>query len=226
MPIRPLRGDPPISCDSKCHVARGSAPGSDYGVSEGTIVIAPFDGTVTIGYNSLAGDYTSVLSNTGIRVYLMHLKVRMITSGFVSQGTEIAETGGALGASYSGDSTGPHLHADIRDSGVQWGMEEWLAAKFPINVTIPTGVDTSVLITDNEDEMNIVKISNIESPGIFGAFTGFSGVVKLATGSVGDAQLRTINKINASIAANKAGTDTSLTANVTGEEFDAFTTLI
>ena len=127
MAIRPLNGNPPISCNSACHVARGSAPGTDYGVSEGTVVISPFAGTVTIGFNSRAGDYTSVLSTTGVRVYLMHLKERMVTSGFVNEGQEIALSGGAAGAAYSGDSTGPHLHADIRDSGVQYGMEEWLA---------------------------------------------------------------------------------------------------
>lgn len=145
MSIRPLNGNPPISCNSACHVARGSAPGTDYGISEGTAVISPFAGTITIGYNSRAGDYTSVLSDSGIRVYLMHLKERLVISGYVNEGQEIALSGGAAGASYSGDSTGPHLHADIRDNGVQWGMEEWL---------VHIGGSSSVASSSSQDVIN------------------------------------------------------------------------
>lgn len=168
MAIRPLNGNPPISCNSACHVARGSAPGTDYGVSEGTVVISPFAGTVTIGFNSRAGDYTSVLSTTGIRVYLMHLKERMVTSGFVNEGQEIALSGGAAGAAYSGDSTGPHLHADIRDSGVQWGMEEWLAHNGNNAPDIPA---SSQVVADEQAYLNATFNAGLAVDGINGPAT-------------------------------------------------------
>ena len=170
MAIRPLKGNPPISCNSKCHVARGSAPGTDYGVSEGTLVIAPFSGVISAGYNSRAGNYLSIVRKDGVRVYLMHLKERLITFGNVNEGDNVAKSGGALGATYSGSSTGPHLHADIRDNNKQYGMEEWLAQ------SNPASLDEKIIITIEEETMKSKFF--ITNDGV-AYYVGAPGVKKL-----------------------------------------------
>ena len=107
-----LDGNYPITCDWACHIARGSAGGTDYGMRVGTPILASFDGTLINrppGQYPASGNVAILTRNDGLAFYHLHLS-QFVTPGPVSQGNTIGYSGGAVGAPGSGESTGPHLH--------------------------------------------------------------------------------------------------------------------
>lgn len=88
--------------------------GVDYPAPMGTPVAAPATGTVTYA-GWLAGGWGRVVTiavGSGVRTMLAHLsRVDVVVGQRVSQGEEV----GAVGT--SGNSTGPHLHLEVRLRG-------------------------------------------------------------------------------------------------------------
>ena len=93
--------------------------GSDFAGKIGTAVIASAGGTVKVakssGYNFGFGNYIIVGHPNGTETIYAHLSAVNVTVGQnVAQGQKI----GALGS--SGNSTGPHLHFEIRGAYNPW----------------------------------------------------------------------------------------------------------
>ncbi|GAA2941092.1 peptidoglycan DD-metalloendopeptidase family protein [Streptomyces enissocaesilis] len=85
--------------------------GIDFPVSYGTPVMAATDGTVRTQYNSAYGNMAIVTATDGTETWYCHLSSTKIRSGPVQAGDVIAYAGN------SGNSTGPHLHFEVRPGG-------------------------------------------------------------------------------------------------------------
>ncbi|MFF2715496.1 peptidoglycan DD-metalloendopeptidase family protein [Streptomyces sp. NPDC058011] len=85
--------------------------GIDFPVSYGSPVMAATDGTVRTQYNSAYGNMAIVTMADGTETWYCHLSSTKIRSGPVKAGDVIAYAGS------SGNSTGPHLHFEVRPGG-------------------------------------------------------------------------------------------------------------
>ncbi|MGW8949932.1 M23 family metallopeptidase [Streptomyces sp. NPDC055709] len=85
--------------------------GIDFPVSYGTPVLAATDGTVRTQWNSAYGNMAIVTAADGTETWYCHLSSTKIRSGTVKAGETIAYSGN------SGNSTGPHLHFEVRPGG-------------------------------------------------------------------------------------------------------------
>ncbi|WP_306335516.1 M23 family metallopeptidase [Streptomyces sp. KL118A] len=85
--------------------------GIDFPVSYGTEVLAATDGTVSTKWNSAYGNMAIVTAKDGTETWYCHLSTHKISSGPVKAGEPIAFSGN------SGNSTGPHLHFEVRPAG-------------------------------------------------------------------------------------------------------------
>ncbi|NKY13583.1 M23 family metallopeptidase [Streptomyces somaliensis DSM 40738] len=95
--------------------------GIDFPVQYGTPVMAATDGTVRTQWNSAYGNMVIVTAKDGTETWYCHLSSAKIRSGFVKAGDVIAYSGN------SGNSTGPHLHFEVRPGGgTAIDPEAWL----------------------------------------------------------------------------------------------------
>lgn len=85
--------------------------GIDFPVQYGTEVMAATDGTVRTQWNSAYGNMAIVTAADGTETWYCHLSSTKIRSGSVKAGDVIAYSGN------SGNSTGPHLHFEVRPGG-------------------------------------------------------------------------------------------------------------
>ncbi|MGC0329999.1 hypothetical protein RKD23_002989 [Streptomyces sp. SAI-170] len=86
--------------------------GIDFPVSYGTPVMAATDGTVRTQWNSAYGNMMIVTAMDGTETWYCHLSSYTVPSGAtVKAGDQIAYSGN------SGNSTGPHLHFEVRPGG-------------------------------------------------------------------------------------------------------------
>ncbi|MFB7494125.1 M23 family metallopeptidase [Streptomyces sp. NPDC056161] len=86
--------------------------GIDFPVSYGTTVMAATDGTVRTEWNSAYGNMMIVTAKDGTETWYCHLSSYQVVSGTsVKAGQPIAYSGN------SGNSTGPHLHFEVRPAG-------------------------------------------------------------------------------------------------------------
>ncbi|MFE5487723.1 M23 family metallopeptidase [Streptomyces sp. NPDC056527] len=95
--------------------------GIDFPVQYGTKVMAATDGTVRTQYNSAYGNMAIVTAADGTETWYCHLSSTKLRSGKVKAGDVIAYSGN------SGNSTGPHLHFEVRpNGGAAIDPEAWL----------------------------------------------------------------------------------------------------
>ncbi|WP_030674702.1 M23 family metallopeptidase [Streptomyces rimosus] len=85
--------------------------GIDFPVDYGTPVMAATDGTVRTQFNSAYGNMAIVTAPDGTETWYCHLSTATVRSGKVKAGDQIAYSG------KSGNSTGPHLHFEVRPGG-------------------------------------------------------------------------------------------------------------
>ncbi|MEV5989617.1 M23 family metallopeptidase [Streptomyces sp. NPDC052051] len=86
--------------------------GIDFPVSYGTTVMAATDGTARTQWNSAYGNMMIVTAKDGTETWYCHLSTYRVSSGTsVKAGQPIAYSGN------SGNSTGPHLHFEVRPGG-------------------------------------------------------------------------------------------------------------
>ncbi|GAA0926460.1 M23 family metallopeptidase [Streptomyces thermoalcalitolerans] len=86
--------------------------GIDFPVPYGTTVMAATDGTVRTQWNSAYGNMMIVTAMDGTETWYCHLSSYQVPSGTtVKAGQPIAFSGN------SGNSTGPHLHFEVRPAG-------------------------------------------------------------------------------------------------------------
>jgi len=96
--------------------------GLDIAASTGTKIKAASGGTVTFsGYKGSFGYMVVVNHGNGIETYYAHCSKLYVSAGQqVSQGQVIAAVGN------TGNSTGPHLHLEIRVNGVAYNPQNYL----------------------------------------------------------------------------------------------------
>lgn len=85
--------------------------GIDFPVSYGSSVMAATDGTVRSQWNPAYGNMVILTAPDGTETWYCHLSSAKIRSGKVKAGDVIAYSGN------SGNSTGPHLHFEVRPGG-------------------------------------------------------------------------------------------------------------
>lgn len=85
--------------------------GIDFPASYGTAVKAATDGTVSTKWGGSYGNMAIVTAEDGTETWYCHLSSTKIRSGSVKAGDVIAYSGN------SGNSTGPHLHFEVRPGG-------------------------------------------------------------------------------------------------------------
>ena len=95
----------PITKERKSH------NGVDIAVPTGTKIYSAVKGTVILAeYSSSAGNWVKVQTDTGWTVVMMHMDSLAVSAG------QTVEQGDFLGFSgNTGNSTGPHLHLEVRD---------------------------------------------------------------------------------------------------------------
>ncbi|MEV4440232.1 M23 family metallopeptidase [Streptomyces sp. NPDC049577] len=96
--------------------------GIDFPVAYGTPVMAATDGTVRTQYNVAYGNMAIVTAPDGTETWYCHLSSTKVRSGKVKAGDVIAYSGN------SGNSTGPHLHFEVRPGGSAVDPLPWLRA--------------------------------------------------------------------------------------------------
>jgi hypothetical protein len=90
----------------------GSHTGQDFAAPTGTAVFAAADGVVSIEHPSWAGNLVRIDHGGGVETLYAHLSRVDVTAGqHVSAGQPIAAVGSL------GNSTGPHLHFEVRLDG-------------------------------------------------------------------------------------------------------------
>jgi len=101
-----------------------SHKGVDIGASTGTTIYAAASGTVTVsqtGYNGGYGNYVMISHGNGVETLYGHCNTLLVSKGqSVTQGQAIATVGS------TGQSTGPHLHLEIRVNGVAQNPQNYL----------------------------------------------------------------------------------------------------
>ncbi|MFE6051946.1 peptidoglycan DD-metalloendopeptidase family protein [Kitasatospora sp. NPDC056446] len=85
--------------------------GIDFPVDGGSQVMAVADGTIRTQWNPFYGYMSMLKMSDGTEVWYCHLRGYKIRKGPVKQGDVIAFVGS------SGNSTGPHLHFEVRPAG-------------------------------------------------------------------------------------------------------------
>lgn len=108
--VHPITGEP------------GLHAGIDIAAPEGTPIVAAFHGTVRrVSYDSRSGNFIILDHGGGMQTLYAHCYAILVEEGMVLRaGERIALVGS------TGDSTGPHLHFEIRVNGVRANPEPLL----------------------------------------------------------------------------------------------------
>lgn len=98
--------------------------GIDIGAPKGTTIYAAASGTVTVsqyGYSGGYGNYVMISHGNGVQTLYGHCTSLLVSAGtYVTQGQPIATVGS------TGNSTGNHLHLEIRVNGVAQNPQNYL----------------------------------------------------------------------------------------------------
>ena len=119
---RPVSGIITSRFGSQSSIRRSSHTGLDIATSTGTPVLAAAAGTVTFsGWQGSYGYLMVITHSNGVQTYYGHCSALYYQAGAtVSQGQKIATVGS------TGNSTGPHLHFEIRVNGIAYNPQNYL----------------------------------------------------------------------------------------------------
>ena len=120
--IRPVSGTITSRFGAGSSIRRSAHTGLDIAAPTGTTVVAAASGTVTFsGYKGSYGNMIVISHGNGVQTYYGHCSKLYVSAGTqVSQGQTIAAVGS------TGNSTGPHLHLEIRVNGVAYNPQNYL----------------------------------------------------------------------------------------------------
>ena len=120
--IRPVSGTITSRFGVGSRIRRSSHTGLDIATSTGTPIAAAASGTVTFsGYKGSYGNMLVISHGIGVQTYYGHCSKLYVSAGAqVSQGEII----GAVGS--TGNSTGPHLHLEVRVNGVAYNPQNYV----------------------------------------------------------------------------------------------------
>ena len=120
--IRPVSGTITSRFGSISRVRTGAHTGLDIATKTGTPIVAAASGTVTYsGYQGSLGYLIKISHGNGIETYYGHCsKLYAKVGQQVNQGDTIAAVGS------TGNSTGPHLHLEVRIDGVAYNPQNYV----------------------------------------------------------------------------------------------------
>ena len=120
--IRPVSGIITSRFGAGSSIRRSSHTGLDIATSTGTPIVAAASGTVTFsGWKGSYGNMIVITHPNGIQTYYGHCRKLYVSAGAkVSQGQTIAAVGS------TGNSTGPHLHLEVRVNGVAYNPQNYV----------------------------------------------------------------------------------------------------
>ena len=120
--IKPVNGTLSSRFGASSRVRSGTHTGLDIATSTGTPIKAAASGTVTFsGWKGSYGNLLVITHSNGVQTYYGHCsKLYMSAGQKVSQGQTVAAVGS------TGNSTGPHLHFEIRVNGVAYNPQQYV----------------------------------------------------------------------------------------------------
>ena len=120
--INPVSGTITSRFGAKSSLRKSVHTGLDIAVSSGTTFTAAASGTVIFaGYKGSYGNMIVIDHGNGVQTYYGHASKLYVTAGeSVAQGEAI----GAVGS--TGNSTGPHLHLEVRVNGVAYNPQNYV----------------------------------------------------------------------------------------------------
>ncbi len=120
--IRPVSGIITSRFGARSSIRSSSHTGLDIATSTGTPIAAAASGTVTFsGYKGSYGNLLVISHGNGVQTYYGHCSSLYVSAGAtVSQGQTIAAVGS------TGNSTGPHLHLEVRVDGVAYNPQNYV----------------------------------------------------------------------------------------------------
>lgn len=120
--IRPISGTITSKFASRSSVRVGAHTGLDIAAPKGTSIKAAAGGTVIhAGWKGSLGNLVIISHGNGVQTYYGHCSTINVTAGqTVAQGDIIAKVGS------TGNSTGPHLHLEVRLDGVALNPQNYV----------------------------------------------------------------------------------------------------
>lgn len=120
--IRPVSGTLSSRFGASSSIRSGAHTGLDIATSTGTPIKAAASGTVSFaGYKGSYGNLLVITHSNGVQTYYAHCSKLYASVGeYVSQGETVAAVGS------TGNSTGSHLHLEIRVNGVAYNPQYYL----------------------------------------------------------------------------------------------------
>ena len=120
--IKPVNGTLSSRFGANSRVRSGAHTGLDIATSSGTPIKAAASGTVTFaGWKGSYGNLLVITHSNGVQTYYGHCSKLYVSAGQkVSQGQNVAAVGS------TGNSTGPHLHFEIRVNGVAYNPQKYV----------------------------------------------------------------------------------------------------
>ena len=119
---KPVSGIISSRFGARSRIRSSAHTGLDIATSTGTPVVAAASGTVTFsGWKGSYGYLMVITHSNGVQTYYGHCSKLYYSAGAsVSQGQTIAAVGS------TGNSTGPHLHFEIRVNGIAYNPQNYL----------------------------------------------------------------------------------------------------
>lgn len=120
--VKPVSGTISSRFGARSRIRSSAHTGLDIATSTGTPVVAAASGTVTFsGWKGSYGYLMVITHSNGVQTYYGHCSKLYYNAGqTVSKGQKIAAVGN------TGNSTGPHLHFEIRVNGVAYNPQNYL----------------------------------------------------------------------------------------------------
>ena len=120
--IKPVSGTISSRFGARSRIRSSAHTGLDIATSIGTPIVAAESGTVTFsGWKGSYGYLMVITHSNGVQTYYGHCSKLYYNAGqTVSKGQKIAAVGN------TGNSTGPHLHFEIRVNGVAYNPQNYL----------------------------------------------------------------------------------------------------
>ncbi len=119
---RPVSGIISSRFGVRSSIRSSAHTGLDIATSTGTPVVAAASGTVTFsGWKGSYGNLLVITHSNGIQTYYGHCNKLYVSAG---QSVSAGQTVAAVGS--TGNSTGPHLHFEIRSNGVALNPQNYL----------------------------------------------------------------------------------------------------
>lgn len=120
--IRPVSGTITSRFGARSSIRSSAHTGLDIATSTGTPIKAAASGTVTFsGYKGSYGYMIVINHGNGVQTYYGHCSKLYLSAGAsVTQGQTIAAVGS------TGNSTGPHLHLEVRVNGVAYNPQNYV----------------------------------------------------------------------------------------------------